>query len=193
MGKNDYVNNKAFVVALVEYREACEIAEARGEEAPPVSDYIALCIFEIANRQCRRANFANYTFREEMVGDGIYDCMKAVRNFDVTAETRKGTPNAFGYFSQICYFASVRRINKEKHQTDIKESIISCGNLSDYAEFDNDGRANAMVEKMRTRRDAFFDPLKSNTAYDSVKKPKRGPGRPRKKKISDTTNTLVDE
>ena len=114
-----YVNNKQFLEAITEWKEKVKDAESLGEEAPPVTDYIGECFLKIAQHLSFRPNFINYTFKEEMIGDGIENCLQYVNNFDP-----EKSKNPFSYFTQIIYYAFIRRIQKEKKQTHTKHKII---------------------------------------------------------------------
>ena len=114
-----YVDNKVFLQAMKDWKEQCEEAEQTGEEKPRVSNYIGECFLKIANGLSYRANFINYTYRSEMVSDGIENCLQYIHNFDPDK-----SKNPFAYFTQIIYYAFLRRIQKEKKQTHIKNKII---------------------------------------------------------------------
>lgn len=130
--KAHYVNNKEFVAALVDYVEKLNAAKEAGEPAPVVPDYIAKCFLNIAEGLSHAANFVRYTYREEMVMDGVENCLRAVNNYNIDASTRKGTPNAFGYFTQICWWAFVRRITKENKQQEIKLNYLAESGLEEF-------------------------------------------------------------
>lgn len=104
-----YVNNKDFLEAVIKHKEACESARARGVREPIVPDYIGECIFHIANRLARRPNFSGYSFKEDMIMDGVENCIKYVEKFNPEKSN-----NAFAYFTQIVWFAFLQRIAKEK-------------------------------------------------------------------------------
>ena len=114
-----YVNNADFLAAIREYKEKVKEAKATGKEKPQVSNYIGECILKIANHLSYKPNFINYTYREEMISDGIENCIMYIDNFDSDKYT-----NPFAYFTQIIYYAFIRRIQKEKKQTLIKGRII---------------------------------------------------------------------
>ena len=117
--KEHYVNNKEFLAAMIEYKKSIKEAEKKKNERPPVTDYIGSCFLKIANHLSYRPNFINYTYRDEMISDGIENCLQYVYNFDV-----EKSKNPFAYFTQIIYYAFIRRIQKEKKQTHIKHKII---------------------------------------------------------------------
>lgn len=104
-----YVDNKKFLQALIEYRQSVDAAKAEGKEPPIVSNYIGECFIKIATHLSYKSNFINYTFKDDMISDGIENCLTAVAKFDPT----KGS-NPFAYYTQIIYFAFIRRIQKRK-------------------------------------------------------------------------------
>jgi len=112
---NHYVSNADFYTALKESKELRLEAEKNGLPTPRIPEYIGTCIFKIANRFSYRPNFINYTYRDEMVSDGIENCLTYLNNFDPDK-----SKNPFAYFTQIIYFAFLRRISKEKKQTYVK-------------------------------------------------------------------------
>ena len=114
-----YVNNKEFLAALIKYREDKEIAEIQGKPKPPIPRYIGECFLKIANHLSFKPNFVNYMFKEDMISDGIENCVQYIHNFDP-----EKSKNPFAYFTQIIHYAFLRRIQKEKKQLDIKTKII---------------------------------------------------------------------
>ena len=120
-----YVNNSEFSLAIVEYVKSVNLAKEQGEELPIVPDYIAMCFLKIAENLSHKSNFIRYTYREEMVMDAVENCLKAVENYNINATTRTGKPNAFAYFTQIIWYAFLRRIQKEKKQQEIKQKYMS--------------------------------------------------------------------
>ena len=128
-----YVDNAKFLQAMKDWKEACKDAEEMGEEVPPVTNYIGECFLKIANGLSYRPNFINYTYRSEMVSDGIENCLQYIHNFDP-----EKSKNPFAYFTQIIYYAFLRRIQKEKKQTHIKNKIIEKQNYETFTTLDND-------------------------------------------------------
>ena len=153
--KAHYVNNKEFSQAVYDY--ALEVQEARSKEQdiPKVTDYIARCFIKIAEGLSHRPNFVRYTYREEMVMDAVENCLRAIGNYNISTTTRTGKPNAFSYFTQICYFAFIRRITKEKKQQDIKFKFIEKMGIEDFTQMgmDESGAAETMayVDTLRQR------------------------------------------
>ena len=115
-----YVNNKEFLEALVEFKNQCAIAKAEGKPRPAISNYIGECFLKIANHLSYRPNFINYTYRDDMISDGIENCLQYMNNFNP-----KKSNNPFAYFTQIIYYAFIRRIQKEKKQQDVKAKVIA--------------------------------------------------------------------
>ena len=130
--KPHYVNNKEFSQAVMDYAVECRDAKANDTTVPKVTDYIARCFIKIAEGLSHRPNFVRYTYREEMVMDAVENCLRAIGNYNIETATRTGKPNAFSYFTQICYFAFIRRITKEKRQQDIKFKFIEKMGIDDF-------------------------------------------------------------
>jgi hypothetical protein len=114
-----YVDNKVFLQAMKEWKEQCEEALQTGEEKPRVSNYIGECFLKIANGLSHKPNFMNYTFKDDMVSDGIENCLQYIHNFNP-----EKSKNPFAYFTQIIYYAFIRRIQREKKQTHVKHRLI---------------------------------------------------------------------
>ena len=132
--KQNYINNKDFSAAVCEYVEKYNASE---DEKPIVPNYVALGFQQIAEGLSRKPNFIGYSYRDEMVMDAIENCLKAIRNYNIEAATRSGKPNAFAYFTQICYYAFLRRIAKEKKQKEIKDELIDNGYGADLFQLNN--------------------------------------------------------
>jgi hypothetical protein len=114
-----YVNNADFLAAIVKYREAVAHAKENGLPKPIVSNYIGECILKIATHLSYKPNFINYSYRDDMILDGVENCIQYIDNFDPTKSN-----NPFSYFTQIIYYAFLRRIAKEKKQSYIKSKLI---------------------------------------------------------------------
>ena len=130
-----YVNNKEFLEAMVAFKQMVREAEENGKERPIVPMYVADCIMKIATHLSYKPNFVNYTFREEMICDGIENCLQYIDNFDPDKSN-----NPFAYFTQIVYYAFLRRIQKEKKYLYTKfkasENINIFGETSEVQEHD---------------------------------------------------------
>jgi len=126
--KEHYVNNKEFLEGMKAYKKRCKEASKAGKQKPPVDDYLGSCFLKIANHLSYRPNFINYTFRDDMISDGIENCLQYLDNFNPAKSN-----NPFAYFTQIIYYAFIRRIQKEKKQTIIKQKLILDNNYDDMA------------------------------------------------------------
>jgi hypothetical protein len=127
-----YVNNAEFSNAVVDYVSKVNEARKSQKTIPKVPDYVAQCFLRIAEGLSHKANFIRYTYREEMVMDAVENCLKAIGNYDIEAATRTGKPNAFAYFTQISWYAFLRRIAKEKKQQDIKISYLTNSGIENF-------------------------------------------------------------
>jgi len=129
-----YVNNKEFLAALIAYRESVELAEIRGEPKPRIPKYIGECFLKIANHLSFKPNFVNYMFKEDMISDGIENCVQYIHNFNP-----QKSQNPFAYFTQIIHYAFLRRIQKEKKQLEIKNKILENSGYDEVFEDSGDG------------------------------------------------------
>jgi len=114
-----YVNNKEFLAALIEYKRKVALAAERGEPKPRITNYLGECFLKIATHLSFKPNFVNYMFKDDMVCDGIENCVQYMHNFDPEKSS-----NPFAYFTQIIHYAFLRRIQKEKKQLEIKNKIL---------------------------------------------------------------------
>ena len=148
--KPHYVNNKKFLEAMTEYRELRIMAEETGKPRPQVTNYIGECYLKIANHLSYRPNFINYTYRDDMISDGIENCLQYMDNFDP-----EKSKNPFAYFTQIIYYAFIRRIQKEKKQYQIKQKMISnfgVEQMMDQLEGDDTVYQSQMLEFLRSNQ-----------------------------------------
>ena len=132
-----YVNNADFLEALTQYKKNCAQAKENGKEDPQIPNYIGECFLKIAEHLSRKPNFFSYSFREEMISDGIENCLMYFRNFDETK-----SKNPFAYFTQIIYFAFLRRIMKEKKQLYVKYKATQQFGIFDSGEMYEDAEGN---------------------------------------------------
>ena len=114
-----YVNNKQLLEALIVYRGKVATAKENDLPKPRITNYLGECFLKIATHLSYKPNFVNYMFREDMISDGIENCVQYIHNFDP-----EKSRNPFAYFTQIIHYAFLRRIQKEKKQLDIKNKII---------------------------------------------------------------------
>jgi len=114
-----YVDNKLFFTVMLKFHSGCEEARNAGIELPRIPNYVGECIMKIATRLATRPNFVGYSYKDEMVSDGIENCLTYIHNFNPEKSS-----NPFAYFTQIIYYAFLRRIQKEKKQQYIKHKIF---------------------------------------------------------------------
>jgi hypothetical protein len=121
-----YVDNKEFLIHMIEYKNAAKEAEAAGNPKPRIPDEIGKVFMQIAVHLSYKSNFINYGFREDMISDGIENCIQYIHNFD-PAKSR----NPFAYFTQIIYYAFLRRIQKEKKSLYVKYKSLENSQIMD--------------------------------------------------------------
>ncbi len=114
----NYVDNEKLYDALVEYKKLCLVAENCGDDEPPIPSYIAGCFLLIGEGLSSKPNFMNYTYKDDMVMDGVENCIRYCTNFNP-----EKSKNPFAYFTQITYYAFLRIIHKEKKQVYIKHLV----------------------------------------------------------------------
>jgi hypothetical protein len=176
-----YVDNKVFLQAMTEFKERCDKAEKRGRKKPPVTNYIGECFLKIANHLSYRPNFINYTFRDDMISDGIENCLQYLSNFNP-----KKSKNPFAYFTQIIYYAFIRRIQKEKKQVNIKAKLIEDANLADLHIDPNDTN--------KDYKNQFIEFLRKNSPKtDELPKKKEIKVRKRKRTKKTPLEIVIDE
>jgi hypothetical protein len=147
--KPHYVNNKQFSQSVVDYVRSVNEAREKQEDEPIITEYIGSCFLKIAEGLSHKPNFVGYTYREEMVMDAVENCIKAIMNYDIKKATRTGLPNAFAYFTQITYYAFLRRIAKEKKQQDIKEKYMDFAGASAFMEIGDHPDPSGIVDRVR--------------------------------------------
>jgi len=169
-----YVNNADFSNAVVEHVKSADEAKAKNQPVPIVPNYIAECFLRIAEGLSHKSNFIRYTYREEMVMDAVENCLKAIHNYDLSTATRTGRPNAFAYFTQIAWYAFLRRIAKEKKQQDIKLSFLENFNIEHLVGDDGDlQQAEFVVESLRQRIERVKESDRQIKDYAKEEKKKR--------------------
>jgi len=174
-----YVNNADFLKALKDYKERVKIAQENNQPKPQVNNYIGECILKIANHLSYKPNFINYTYRDEMISDGIENCIMYIDNFNPEKSS-----NPFAYFTQIIYFAFLRRIQKEKKQTYIKGKIImdmpfEAFNLQGT---DDDGSFN----------NSYVDFIQTNNIYGDIIQKEEQRRQKTKKKKGPSLDEMID-
>lgn len=151
-----YVNNKEFTKAVFEYVKRLNEAQEIGAPEPQITTYIGDTIMKICNGLARKPNFSRYSYRDEMISDAIENCLRAVSNYDIKASTRSGNPNAYGYFTQIAYWAMVRRIQKEEKETEFRIKMITNSGLESFVSEGDTESINAAYD--------YVDSLKSSAS-----------------------------
>jgi len=140
-----YVDNQKFLAAIVNYRDRVQLAEIRNKKKPRIDEYIGDCFLKIATHLSYRPNFINYMYKEDMISDGVENCVQYIDNFDPAK-----SKNPFAYFTQIVYYAFLRRIAKEKRQMDIKDKIIEKSGF-DQVFHSDDPSASAELSGIKSR------------------------------------------
>ena len=130
-----YVNNKEFLYAIVAYKKDIRDAEEAGLPKPVIPRYIGECFLKIATHLSYKPNFVNYMFKDDMVCDGIENCVQYINNFNPEKST-----NPFAYFTQIIHYAFLRRIQKEKKQLEIRQKIIERSGFDEVFVADESGK-----------------------------------------------------
>ena len=177
---------------MVDYVSLANDASDNNNVKPIIPDYIARCFLKIAEGLSHKANFVRYTYREEMVMDAVENCLKAIENYDINKATRTKAPNAFAYFTQISWYAFLRRIQKEKKQQDIKIKYLTESGLELLMteEFESNSAARqtqAFVDELRQRIDVVKDKDQDIKDYSKKERKKRT-----KHVDSDLTEFMVD-
>lgn len=190
--KPHYVNNAQFSEAVVEYVKHAREVESQGLDKPQINDYIASCFLKIAEGLSHKANFVRYTYREEMMMDAVENCLKAIDNYNLETATRTGKPNAFAYFTQISWYAFLRRIEREKKQQDIKMRYLTESGIEDLIseESQNDEafrQTQAFVDELRERIDLVKESDKVVKEYEKGQRQKR------KRKVDSDLSEFIGE
>jgi len=148
-----YVNNKEFLAALIAYKEIVEIAAIRGEPKPRITNYLGECFLKIATHLSFKPNFVNYMFKDDMICDGIENCVQYIGNFDPNKSS-----NPFAYFTQIIHYAFLRRIQREKRQLEIKNKILEKTGFDEV--FFDDGVDGSNSSDYNSIKDAVYSKLR---------------------------------
>lgn len=163
--KEHYVNNKKMLEHILAYKE--KLTENPNTKIP---NYLGECIMLIATNLARKPNFANYSYKDEMISDGIENCLLYFNNFNP-----EKSKNPFSYFTQIIFNAFLRRIAKEKKQTYVKQKLVD--EVMIYNQMGDDGEVTGKTKNN-------YDPIKLADLYESVeKKSKAKPKKTSKKGV----------
>lgn len=149
---NHYIDNQEFLAALLEHRERVQLAKEAGESPPRISNYLGDCFIKIARHLSYKSNFINYSYKDEMISDAIENCLVVVNNFDPAK-----SKNPFAYFTQITFFAFIRRIQKEKKQLQTKYRYIDQLDINELVtqEQDNGEFQNQFLDYLKTQLDGY--------------------------------------
>ena len=145
-----YVDNKLFLEEMTKFRLRVLKSKESGRRRPMVTNYIGECFLKIANHLAYRPNFINYTFRDDMISDGVENCLQYMDNFNP-----EKSKNPFAYFTQIIYYAFIRRIQKEKKQVLVKQKIIANTDTDEFlTQLDGDDGQykNQMIEFLKANQ-----------------------------------------
>ena len=155
----NYINNAEFLLAMIEYKKLVAEAEDSGEELPRIPNYIGVCLYKIATRLAYRPNFINYTYRDDMISDGLENAIMCINNFDPEKSN-----NPFAYFTQVIWFAFIRRIHKEKKQTYVRYKVMENSILTDtmFAHDNTDFNSSSLKELSDDQRDTFVKKYESS-------------------------------
>lgn len=151
MSTNHYINNKDFYYVLKNFLEKCNAAVERGEDRPVVPEYIGNSFIMLCENMAKRGNFNQYSWKDEMIGDGIENCMKALYNFSPD-DTKK---NPFGYFNMIIWRAFLRRIEHENNEAKVKFNMLSETDIEQILSLTTDDKDvyNYFIENARDKLD----------------------------------------
>jgi|TARA_B100000959_G_scaffold286356_1_gene364654 hypothetical protein len=178
-----YVDNEQFLESMINYQKEIKQAKEADEPLPVIPEYIGECFLKIANRLSFRPNFINYAFREDMISDGIENCIQYMNNFNPEKSS-----NPFAYFTQIIYYAFIRRIQKEKKQLYIKyKTMDTQAAMSENVEISqNDTEQRYSYETMTQDQKVNMYNFISN--FEESKKKKKETAKKKTTKVDDSTN-----
>ena len=171
VAKVHYVDNAVFLEAMIEYKKQYYISKDNDEELPIISEYLGSVFLKIAQRLSFRPNFINYAFKDDMISDGIENCLHYIHNFDPEKSS-----NPFAYFTQIIYYAFIRRIQKEKKQLYIKFKSMQNYEISpeyvNFMDYDEDFQSTGDYKNsdFRVMVDEFVDNFEKSKKKKAVKK-----------------------
>ena len=171
VAKAHYVDNAKFLEEMIEYKKMYHISKSNDEELPIISEYLGSVFLKIAQRLSFRPNFINYAFKNDMISDGIENCLHYIHNFNPEKSS-----NPFAYFTQIIYYAFIRRIQKEKKQLYIKYKSMQNYEISpeyvEYMNYDEDFKTTTDFKNsdFRVVVDEFVDNFEKSKKKKAVKK-----------------------
>ena len=166
--KAHYVDNAKFLEAMIVYKKEYDTAVKNEKDLPQISEYLGSVFLKIAQRLSFRPNFINYAFKNDMISDGIENCLHYIHNFNPEKSN-----NPFAYFTQIIYYAFIRRIQKEKKQSNIKYKMIEQANIDEFAVLPGDTNndyKNQFLEFLRKNKPSTEEPQKNEIKIKKRKK-----------------------
>lgn len=175
-----YVDNKKFLAALIDYKKSIDEAKSNGLPIPQVPRYIGECFIKIATHLSYKSNFINYTFKDDMISDGIENCLTAASKFDPEKSS-----NPFAYYTQIIYFAFIRRIQKEKKHQATKYKIIENLDMDAIIQNGDDSEASRQLIDYLKKQLDNIDPERRET-------PAQTKTRKRKAASAELDNDIID-
>lgn len=167
----NYINNPDFLQALIDHKKKCIDALENGKEEPIVSNYIGECFLKISLHLARKPNFISYSFKEEMISDGIENCVMYFRNFNPEKSN-----NPFAYFTQIVYYAFLRRIAREKKQLYLKYKATEQYGVLDEGEMYEDEYGNMRQFEMFDNISEYIETFEVKRAEQLKKKKSKAKG-----------------
>jgi DNA-directed RNA polymerase specialized sigma subunit len=167
----NYVNNQELLEAMIEYRTAWLKAKKEKKDPPRVPEYVGLCIYNIATRFATQHSYSNYPFKEDMISDGIENCIQYIHNFDP-----EKSKNPFAYFTQIIYYAFLRRIQKEKKYLYTKYALTQRAQILDEVsdnQYNDDSGQKGSIQQSdwsAEQMGRFMSDFETNTKKKATKK-----------------------
>lgn len=197
--RDHYIDNDRFFQEMCQWKEKVVEAQETGEEPPPITPYIGECFLKIAEQLSSKPNFAHYPYRDEMICDAVENCVVYAANFDPNK-----SKNPFSYFTQIIYYAFLRRIQREKKQAFIKYKMVrdrvGDSNLGTHLNrmkgFEDDGGSVMEYRDPAAKRFDLSETDIDNFTKDLEKEDRRGKGKTKKskkKKPKGLENLFEDE
>lgn len=154
---SEYVDNEKFYNEIKKYIDKYNAAERAGDSLPQLSDYLGDCFFKIALNLSHKRNFASYKYKEEMISDGYFDCIRYAHKFNP-----EKTKNPFSYFTQTCFFAFIRKIQKEKKYLYTKYKAI------DNSEIFNNLSTNSNGDERNSNIDIGYSESSRENMYSFI-------------------------
>jgi hypothetical protein len=171
VNKIHYVDNAKFLEAMIEYKKEYIKAKEENADLPMISEYLGSVFLKIAQRLSFRPNFINYAFKNDMISDGIENCLHYIHNFNPERSN-----NPFAYFTQIIFYAFIRRIQKEKKQLYIKyKSMQNYEIAPEYMDYKNSTNNSVSLSDygnsdFKVMVDDFVDTFEKSKKKKAVKK-----------------------